>query len=193
MNRPRPLYAGIGSRNTPAPVLERMRAIALQMAIEGWTLSTGAAHGADSAFAEGAGRASSLLYLPWNGYNGLTSSDQNCLVMSEIQQTACAEVIARHHPAWHRCRRGARALHARNAAIILGPDRKLPVNAVIFWCPRFGDGRLSGGTATGVNLARSRSIPTFHLADYNDRVLFARLRDIAREAQEAPTHAVRTR
>ena len=47
-------YAGIGSRQTPAPVLEQMRSIGAAMAEAGWLLRSGAAQGADSAFEAGA-------------------------------------------------------------------------------------------------------------------------------------------
>ena len=47
-------YAGIGSRSTPEPVLEHMHQVAHAMAEAGWTLRSGAAQGADSAFETGA-------------------------------------------------------------------------------------------------------------------------------------------
>ena len=52
------IYAGIGARATPDGVLADMEVMAGWLARTGWTLSTGGADGADTAFCEGcAGRA----------------------------------------------------------------------------------------------------------------------------------------
>ena len=40
----------------------------------------------------------------------------------------------------------------------------LPVDFVLFWAPE-EDGKIQGGTATAVNLARKMEIPVFNLAD----------------------------
>ena len=47
------LYAGVGARKTPADVLGWMERIAAGMATQGWTLRSGGARGADSAFERG--------------------------------------------------------------------------------------------------------------------------------------------
>ena len=44
------VYAGIGARTTPASVLADMTVMAGWLARTGWTLSSGGASGADSAF-----------------------------------------------------------------------------------------------------------------------------------------------
>lgn len=48
------VYAGIGARETPAPILEKMEAIARRLSEKGWTLRTGLSPGADQAFHRGA-------------------------------------------------------------------------------------------------------------------------------------------
>lgn len=47
------IYAGIGSRKTPKKILEQMRNISSFLAKEGYTLRSGGADGADSAFEDG--------------------------------------------------------------------------------------------------------------------------------------------
>ena len=44
------VYAGIGARATPAPVLADMTVMAGWLARTGWHLASGGAHGADGAF-----------------------------------------------------------------------------------------------------------------------------------------------
>lgn len=64
------LYAGVGSRATPEPVLDLMRRCATRLEVLGYTLRSGGANGADTAFEEGCCRKE--LYLP-----GLASTDGN--------------------------------------------------------------------------------------------------------------------
>ena len=76
-----------------------------------------------------------------------------------IDSTATLETVASaYHPAWDRCDRYARALHARNVAIVLGadPDQPDPVDAVTCWTP---GGRVVGGTATAMRIAEAYGIP----------------------------------
>lgn len=50
------LYAGIGSRETPRSILDLMTAIARKLEALGYTLRSGGATGADTAFEEGVER-----------------------------------------------------------------------------------------------------------------------------------------
>ena len=65
-------YAGIGSRETPAHVLEIMATVANEMATRGWTLRSRRADGADSAFEAGARSVNGPMeiFIPWSGFNG---------------------------------------------------------------------------------------------------------------------------
>ena len=125
-------YAGIGSRTTPPSTLRDMTTMACWLAKTGWHLASGGADGADSAFAAGAPAGQRTLYLPWPGYHGNRGPD--CVVLSPVTELAdCTALAARLHPAWHRCSPAARKLHARNAAIALGPRLDRPVHAVVCW------------------------------------------------------------
>ena len=158
-------YAGIGSRETPAPILVDMKSLAQDLAAGGWTLRTGGADGADIAFETGhrsGGGADALeVYLPWNGYNGRSAGERNGTFVLDPPALAMAETIAgRLHPAWRRCRQGARKLHARNVAIIHGRTLLDDVDAVVCWTR---DGGPTGGTGMGIRLAHDREIPVFNL------------------------------
>ena len=64
-------YAGIGSRSTPEDVLDRMYKLAILLAKRSYTLRSGGANGADTAFEKGCTivNGSIDLWLPWNGFN----------------------------------------------------------------------------------------------------------------------------
>ena len=171
-------YAGIGSRQTPAAILATMTALAAQLAGRGWRLRTGGADGADTAFAEGCPPALRTIYLPWAGYNGV---DGDAAVVLRAHEREWAEqFVARFHPAWDRCRRGARSLHARNAAIIHGARLNRPVNAVICWTQ---NGVPVGGTATGIRMAEATGIEVVNLARYTEEQALARMQAVETAAR----------
>ena len=168
-------YAGIGSRETPEGVLQTMTMLAGRLADDGWRLSTGGADGADNAFLAGAGTDRATVHLPWSGYNGHNGAHTS--LMTFKQRVKAEQVAIQYHPAWDRCRQGARKLHARNVAIIAGPDLDSMVTAVICWTP---GGAVRGGTATGIRLAEALAVPVYNLAIVSaDDVLEAMIRRAA--------------
>ena len=170
-------YAGIGSRETPAAVLANMETMAGWLARNGWHLSSGGADGADSAFAAGAPVEQRTIWLPWRGYNGHRGPD--CRVLTPSLLPACMEIAAGLHPAWHRCSSGARKLHARNVAILLGERLDRPVDAVVCWSAR---GEPVGGTGMGIRIAEARGIPVLNLGAMPPRAVCERLAAIRRAA-----------
>ena len=152
-------YAGIGARRTPAAVQAHMRQLARELGEGGWHLRSGGAHGADHAFALGAPDGSRTLFLPWAGFNGRAGAGVR--VLSSAECTRLEPLAAAHHPAWGRCSDAVRKLHARNAAVLLGPDADAPVDAVVCWTE---GGQVTGGTGMAIRLARHHRIPVLNLA-----------------------------
>ncbi|MCY3829149.1 MAG: hypothetical protein OXF89_08445 [Rhodospirillaceae bacterium] len=168
-------YAGIGARATPAAVMADMTVMAEWLARTGWHLSSGGADGADGAFAAGAPADRRTVWLPWRGYNGYRGPD--CRVLSAAELSACMEIAASLHPAWERCKPGARKLHARNVAILLGERLDRPVDAVVCWSER---GEAVGGTGMGIRIAEDRGIPVLNLGSMAPRAVCERLAAIRR-------------
>ena len=166
-------YAGIGARRTPPGVLTDMTRIARWLHRTGWHLNSGGANGADRAFADGAPANARTLFLPWPGYNGHTGSD--CRILSPAERQSAQRLAAQLHPAWARCSRGVRALHARNAAIVFGAGLERAVDAVVCWTP---DGEIVGGTGIAVLMAGLAGVPVLNLAVLSPRgaCLFLRKR-----------------
>jgi hypothetical protein len=145
------IYAGIGSRETPANILEAMRYFAAEAAHLGWTLRSGGADGADSAFEFGAGTQKEI-WVPWYNYNGRRST--------HVCTRAAIELAEQFHPAWDRCSQGARKLHGRNMHILLGENFKSPVDFVLCWTK---DGGPTGGTGQAIRAAGKHTIPVYNL------------------------------
>lgn len=135
-------YAGIGSRETPTDVMHQMGNIASYLAGLGFTLRSGGAGGADTAFE-------------------LRATKKE--IFRPHHATAEAmELASRFHPAWHRCSDYAQRLHARNGFQVLGADLTSPSAFVVCWTK---DGKASGGTGQALRIAEHYGIPIFNLHD----------------------------
>ena len=152
-------YTGIGSRQTPKEILDRMTHIGKEFAGMGFTLRSGGADGADSAFERGCEDVNGFkeIYIPWDGFNNLSSS-----AGYKIGNHPDAEsIMANLHPAWHVCSQGVRKLHTRNVYQVLGADLNTPSVLVVCWTPR---GQIVGGTGQAIRLAIQHNIRVINLA-----------------------------
>jgi hypothetical protein len=162
------IYAGIGSRATPQPVLDIMRQIGIDMAKSGWLLRSGHADGADSAFELGCimAQGKKEIFLPWDRFNKAPANHPDYRV-----PTITAELhdfSASYHPNWGACSNAAKLLHMRNACQILGEEGTSPVDLVICWTP---NGSGSGGTGQALRIAEGMGIPVFDLGSPDESVL----------------------
>ncbi len=162
-------YTGIGSRETPKEITRLMQLIACDLADRGWTLRSGCAQGADSAFEYGACFAKGSLaprpefYLPWPGFERRATA----LVRKSEASHEAMELAEKFHPAWSRCSEKAKLLHGRNTHQVLGPypmSEPKPSSFVICWTP---EGKGGGGTGQAIRIATAYGIPVFDLANAN--------------------------
>jgi hypothetical protein len=137
-------YTGVGSRSTPENILLVMSKLAQMLGWGGWTLRSGGAEGADSAFEYGASLAEGKREI-------YRASDAN---------KAAMDLAATIHPAWHKCYNFAKQLHARNCFQVLGRDLKTPSKFLVCWTLNGAD---TGGTRTAIVLARNNGIDVFNL------------------------------
>lgn len=150
------LYTGIGSRKTPPEILRIMSDIASFLALHGWTLRSGGAEGADSAFEHGCdkGNGGKEIYLPWEGFNG--NQSELCMI-----PTGAFVIAQKFHPNWGACSYTVKLFHARNVMQVLGLHLDIPSAFVVCWTP---DGRGEGGTGQALRIARAYDITIFDLA-----------------------------
>jgi len=134
-------YAGIGPREIPEPVSDRIVKIAAFLKRNGCLCETGGARGADQAFKKGA--------------------EDQVRIWTSMDTTEASKVIAAaFHPAWDNCSIFAKKLLGRNPYILLGPDLQSPVDFVITWTIT----PLRGGTSMGLRIAKRYGIPVCNLA-----------------------------
>lgn len=160
-------YAGVGSRDTPAEVLTKMRQLATALEKVGYVLRSGGAKGADSAFEAGVvNQSNKSIFLPYKGFNGNRSP-----YYGEPSETAL-EWASKAHPYFTKMKEGfARSAHARNVNQVLGHDCKTPCHFVLCWTPDGAEFEgechstdVTGGTRTAIVIASMNNIPVFNLA-----------------------------
>ena len=150
-------YTGIGARNTPPEILDNMRIIAANLGRKGYTLRSGAAPGAGSAFEKGCLSVGGKMeiFLPWPKFEGRYG--QGYIVANNPEAEKIAESF---HPAWHKCSKGVKKLHTRNIYQILGADLNTPTGVVICWTPY---GKVQGGTGQAIKIAKAYNIKVKNL------------------------------
>ena len=151
-------YTGVGSRETPPDIIEKIKKIAKFMGEQGYILRSGGADGADAAFEIGCGSHPKEIYLPWKGFNG--SNSANYMVYGDALLLA-----SKIHPAWFNLTDAAQKLHGRNCYQVLGEDLKHPSSVLICWTH---NGEETGGTRTAIVLAKQKGIPVINLAVEKD-------------------------
>lgn len=158
-------YTGVGARETPVRVLAAMQRIGARMAAEGYTLRSGGAPGADTAFEQGAGPGASIIYLQWPDFRGHRSPYCN------VSEGALA-IAAQHRPEWSQLSRREKALHGRNVYQVLGLDLKSKTDFVICWTQ---GAKLHGGTGMAIRLAQAYSVPVYNLAAWSEDAVLRRV------------------
>lgn len=147
------IYAGIGSRHTPANVCLRIQSWAMVLGQYDHILRSGHARGADQAAELGCDKVKGKkeIFLPQDAYGKLEWFDH----------------AAKFHPAWQSCDARAMENHARNSAIMLGENLNVPVDFVLCWT--YG-GAVRGGTGQALRIAEAYRIPVFNLWNGSDEL-----------------------
>lgn len=158
------IYTGIGSRETPQDILTKMWKWSSALAVEGYTLRSGAAPGADTSFERGCDKEKGKkeIYLPWGHFNDNPSPLYH--VCPEAMELA-DEIYG---SSFKYLKRPVKLLMARNMYQVTGLNLDTPSDFVICWTP---DGctrasertRKTGGTGQAIAYASSLKIPVFNL------------------------------
>lgn len=164
-------YAGIGSRKTPPEIAQLMTNIARHLASTGWTLRSGGAIGADTAFFDGSGQKHEIFCV--DSY----ITENNFVYDPDYIPQFAHDSVDIYHPVPSALKKNGRNLMARNCLQILGLDGVTPVDFVVCWtpdaCKHHEDRTIStGGTGQAISIADTRLIPVFNLANQNDLAEF---------------------
>lgn len=150
-------FAGIGSRETPPTLRNKIENICQDLISKQYTLRSGGADGADNFFEEAYIKYNGEMeiYLPWKNFNDNKSPLYNI-------SPEAFEIAKEFHPKWNALSQGARKLHARNVYQVLGLDLKTPVEFVLYWTK---GGKASGGTGQAMRIAKAYNINMYNVED----------------------------
>lgn len=182
-------YTGIGSRKCRKlpHVMKALYDIAEILSKQGYTLRSGGADGADTAFELGAKerliRSPKQLYdifLPWPGFNGRSTTDRlnyhgNVPMILDPMARDMAKGIHRH---WDSLKSGAKQMHTRNVYQVLGADLDTPSDFLVCYAEADDEGIPKGGTRTAWVLAKQYNVPCFNLALPFDKLDFIELMSV---------------
>jgi hypothetical protein len=162
-------YTGIGSRKTPKDVQDKMADLAVYLAKLGYTLRSGGADGADTAFEAGCDihNGKKEIYLPWKGFN---DNPSDIYSISPVAYEIAEQVYGYK---WKHLKEPVRKLMSRNIHQVAGKRLDEPSELVICWTPDgcttgWGRTRLTGGTGQAIEYADTLSVPIFNLYNEND-------------------------
>ena len=171
-------YAGIGSREAKLnkEAMDKLSAIGKFLAEQGYTLRSGGAPGADSAFEAGCDLAggSKEIYLPWKGFEGNTSD-----LFGHCEKAA--EIARKYHPQGVGLSEKNMKFMGRNSYQVLGGDLNSPVDFIVCWTP---GAKETGGTSQAMRIAKDLGIAIFNVAD---EAQLEALRDLFK-ADSEPVH-----
>lgn len=162
-NMPKGFITVIGSRNITEKEKERLYKLAKVYHDRGYTLRSGGAHGADSIVNE---FQNVEIIIPWNGFNGLRHDGRRIFELSQLKDNARAkELVIKIHPAPKKLTEGAMKLHMRNIYQITGVHgvHKRNLSKGVLYVADEHNGRVKGGTATAVHLAKKMKIKTHNI------------------------------
>lgn len=154
-----------------------MTAIAKRLASLGYTCNSGGADGADTAFERGA-VINRQIFLPWDGFNKRNVGNLTKLhgEGSYLVPPFNEELVRKYHPKPAALSEEGWKFMSRNSYQVLGRDLNTPVEFVLCWTR---EGKLKGGTAQALRIAKDKGIRIFNFyhgynefADYMTRSNF---------------------
>jgi hypothetical protein len=168
-------YAGIGSRETPQEVLDLMTEAAKYLDGLGYTLRSGGAAGADTAFEKGAIKKEifkgfdpvgeteiKIAHEIHPDLKGAMSASKNKKIKAKIAEGASNNEAEKsgERSAW-----AVQNLMARNTNQIFGKNLDSTTDFVLFYAQETNNPlRPKGGTGQAVEMARRKGIPTINMA-----------------------------
>lgn len=160
-------YAGIGSRETPREILTLMESYAADLSNRGFTLRSGGATGADSAFEFGCDSVKGNKEIFYARDAGQPHSNW---AWDEVLNYIPTDRTSAPFDKW---KLFVRQLLVRNMFQVLGRNGRTPVKFVLCWAPsnNYADSS-AGGTGWAVRCALAKGIPVYNLYVNDERERF---------------------
>lgn len=161
-------YTGIGSRETPEDILKLFEEIGIILAKKGYSLRSGGAPGADSAFEKGCRlvNGNRQIFLPWKNFNNNPSKRFFINEQAFELGKKYYEMTGRK---WSDINYAVKKLMSRNVYQVLGPKLDKPSDFIICWTP---GGKEVGGTSQALRIAKDYNIKIYNFAIEKNKIDF---------------------
>ena len=160
-------YAGIGSRRISVEEELYISDLGKKFSDLGFCLYSGHADGADMTFEKASDPELSVIWLPWEGFNGKLYSKNGIVVGDREEGRRTMEAF---HPSPTRLGRGGKALISRNHFQIYGDPPLYPMVDFVVCCADYdGPYKIRGGTGHAIRLASQLGIGWFNIRDLKER------------------------
>lgn len=163
-------YAGIGSRQTPPEILKGMEMIGYILSEEGYTLRSGGAIGADTAFEDGCDQA--------EGQKEIFRA-KDC---EDWAIDTAAKYMPPDRPPIGKMKPYVQKLLGRNMMQVLG-SKENPQKVDFIICWTMAEVKDGGGTGYAMRCAQDNGIPIYNLRDEKQREEFYQLLKEIRERE----------
>jgi len=176
-------YTGVGARVTPGRILEKFERGNMmstlvkwgcKLASAGFTLRSGGAEGADTAFEHGCNliHGNKEIYLPWKGFNNSNSP------LYYIPPEAFEIAGDVYGATWKFQKQAVKKFMARNMMQVMGIGLDEPSEFLLCWTPdgcttHMARTRETGGTGQAIAYASELNIPVFNFFNTNDEKDFS--------------------
>ena len=165
-------YAGIGSRETPKDVCNKMTEIASLLEKQDFVLRSGGADGADHAFEIGISDPLMMdIYLTYINFNNKSGSKYIFISNSDHSNYKAAYESLKYHPRGFNMSHGTKVMMIRNYFQACGLVNQSNSSFVICWTPKGANGYTikttyeDGGSGQCIRIAAAHNIPVYNLKD----------------------------
>ena len=165
-------YAGIGSRETPKDVCNKMTEIASLLEKQDFVLRSGGAQGADHAFEIGISDPLMMdIYLPYINFNNKSGSKYIFISTFDHSNYKAAYESLKYHPRGFNMSHGTKVMMIRNYFQACGLVNQSNSSFVICWTPKGANGYTikttyeDGGSGQCIRIAAANNIPVYNLKD----------------------------
>ena len=165
-------YAGIGSRETPKEICNKMTEIASLLEKQDFVLRSGGAEGADHAFEIGISDPLMMdIYLPYINFNNKSGSKYIFISTFDHSNYKAAYESLKYHPRGFNMSHGTKVMMIRNYFQACGLVNQSNSSFVICWTPKGANGYTikttyeDGGSGQCIRIAAAHNIPVYNLKD----------------------------
>lgn len=166
-------FTGVGARSTPVWCRYLMEDIASKLCNQGYSLRSGSASGADTAFEIGCDRVlgNGEIYVPWNSFgtgSPRTGKKYHTITPQQLKGIRAFYLKSGILPEFDNLKRSVKLLHARNYLQVLGRHHQVSKVCLFYSETDWFTGAPVGGTRIAYAVSTHFKVPCYNLQNEKD-------------------------